>query len=51
MKTGWMVDTFGHISQSPQIHRLFGIDSVFVWRGVPELEPYFNWFGADEVSY
>ncbi|MCO5195789.1 MAG: hypothetical protein M9930_21220 [Anaerolineae bacterium] len=47
MKTGWMVDTFGHISQSPQIHRLFGIDSVFVWRGVPELEPYFNWFGAD----
>jgi alpha-mannosidase len=45
--TGWLVDTFGHISQSPQIHRMFGIDSVFVWRGVPQLEPYFHWQGAD----
>jgi alpha-mannosidase len=47
MHTGWLVDTFGHISQSPQIHRLFGIDAVFVWRGVPRLEPYFHWQGAD----
>jgi alpha-mannosidase len=47
MDTGWLVDTFGHISQSPQIHSLFGIDSVFVWRGVPELEPYFNWQAPD----
>ena len=47
MDTGWLVDTFGHISQSPQIHRMFGIDSVFVWRGVPELEPYFNWQAPD----
>ena len=47
MKTGWMVDTFGHISQSPQIHQLFGIDALYVWRGVPQLEPYFNWQGAD----
>ena len=47
MDTGWLVDTFGHISQSPQIHRLFGIESVFVWRGVPELEPYFNWQAPD----
>ncbi|MCA9949534.1 MAG: hypothetical protein KDE48_07815 [Anaerolineales bacterium] len=47
MNTGWMVDTFGHISQSPQIHRLFGIQSIFVWRGVPQLTPYFNWRGAD----
>ncbi|MFT5193352.1 MAG: alpha-mannosidase [Cellvibrionaceae bacterium] len=43
---GWMVDTFGHISQSPQIHRHFGIDTVYVWRGVPQLKPYFNWQGA-----
>lgn len=47
MHTGWLVDTFGHISQTPQIHGLFGIDAVFVWRGVPRLEPYFHWQGAD----
>ena len=45
--TGWLVDTFGHISQSPQIHRLFNIDTVYVWRGVPVLEPYFTWQAAD----
>ena len=44
---GWLVDTFGHISQNPQIHSLFGIDAVYVWRGVPQLEPFFRWQGAD----
>ena len=43
---GWMVDTFGHLSQSPQIHQKFGIDTVYVWRGMPELEPYFEWQGS-----
>jgi alpha-mannosidase len=47
MDTGWLVDTFGHISQTPQIHRMFGIESVYVWRGVPRLEPYFHWQAAD----
>jgi alpha-mannosidase len=47
MQTGWLVDVFGHISQAPQIHRLFGIQALYVWRGVPRLEPYFNWEGAD----
>lgn len=47
MKTGWLVDTFGHISQSPQIHSLFGIDAVYVWRGVPEMTPYFHWQSPD----
>ncbi|HSM57086.1 MAG TPA: hypothetical protein VK879_13115, partial [Candidatus Sulfomarinibacteraceae bacterium] len=46
-QAGWLVDTFGHISQAPQIHRLFGLDAVFVWRGVPLLQPYFAWRGAD----
>lgn len=46
-RAGWLVDTFGHISQGPQLHRLFGLESVFVWRGVPQLEPYFHWLGAD----
>jgi alpha-mannosidase len=47
MRTGWLVDTFGHISQAPQLHRLFDIDAVYVWRGVPQLAPYFCWRGAD----
>ncbi|MDX1523209.1 MAG: hypothetical protein R3264_16400, partial [Anaerolineae bacterium] len=44
---GWLVDTFGHISQSPQLHRMFGLKAVFVWRGVPQLNPYFQWQGSD----
>lgn len=48
--TGWLVDTFGHISQAPQIHSLFGIDSVYVWRGAPIMVPYFNWLGPDGSS-
>lgn len=47
MHVGWMVDTFGHISQAAQIHRLFGIEALYLWRGVPLLVPYFNWQGAD----
>lgn len=45
--TGWLVDTFGHISQAPQLHQLFGLDAIFVWRGIPQIVPYFNWKGAD----
>ncbi len=45
--TGWLVDTFGHTSQTPQLHRLAGLRAVYVWRGVPRLEPYFVWQGAD----
>jgi alpha-mannosidase len=46
-QVGWMVDTFGHINQAPQIHQLFDITALYVWRGVPQLEPYFTWQGAD----
>ena len=46
-KFGWLVDTFGQISQSPQIHRMFGIEAVYIWRGIPILKPYFTWVGAD----
>ncbi len=45
--TGWLVDTFGHISQAPQLHAMFGIEAVYVWRGVPQLAPYFNWVGSN----
>ncbi|MEW5956659.1 MAG: glycoside hydrolase family 38 C-terminal domain-containing protein [Chloroflexota bacterium] len=34
MNVGWMLDNFGQIAQAPQIYRGFGIDGVFVWRGV-----------------
>ncbi len=34
MKAGWMLDNFGQIGQAPQIYQGFGIDGVFVWRGV-----------------
>ncbi len=33
MDLGYVPDTFGHISQLPQLLRLFGIDNAFVWRG------------------
>ncbi len=43
----WLVDTFGHISQTPQLLAMAGIDAVYVWRGVPEMEPFFDWYGAN----
>lgn len=46
-QTGWLVDTFGHIAQAPQLHRMFGLQAVYVWRGVPEIEPYFYWQSSD----
>lgn len=47
MRMGWMVDNFGHLSQAPQLHQQMGIDAVYVWRGVPQFDPYINWQGAD----
>ncbi|MEA3357202.1 MAG: hypothetical protein U9Q67_02110 [Patescibacteria group bacterium] len=44
----WLVDTFGHPAQSPQIHRMFGIKHAYVWRGVPKLIPFFKWHGSDK---
>lgn len=38
MKVGWMLDNFGQVAQAPQIYQGFGIDGVFVWRGVA-IEP------------
>lgn len=45
--TAWCVDLFGHSSQVPQIHRQFGIQNAYLWRGVAKLEPFFRWQGAD----
>lgn len=38
MKVGWMLDNFGQISQTSQIHKEAGINGLFVWRGV-EMDP------------
>ncbi len=46
----WLVDTFGHISQTPQLLALAGVDAAFVWRGVPEMYPTFDWAGADGTT-
>ncbi len=38
MKIGWLMDNFGQISQTAQIHMGFGIKGLYVWRGV-EMNP------------
>ncbi len=50
-KTGWILDSFGQISQAPQLHKQFDMKGIVVWRGV-ELDPFnlnseFEWVGAD----
>ncbi len=49
-RVAWLVDTFGHISQAPQILAQFGIDAAYVWRGVPQMTPLFNWEGPDGTT-
>ncbi len=36
MDVGYLPDMFGHVSQMPQIFRLFGFEHAVVWRGVPK---------------
>jgi mannosylglycerate hydrolase len=51
MKVGWLVDTFGHISQTPQLLNQFGINGIFIARGFPippdEIMSEFTWSGPD----
>jgi alpha-mannosidase len=35
MRLGYIPDSFGHISQMPQLLRLVGLTDACVWRGVP----------------
>ena len=42
-KLGYLPDTFGHISQMPQILKQFGLDSCVLWRGVLPKTPFFQW--------
>ncbi len=54
MKVGWLPDTFGQIGQVPQIHKLSGIEGLFVWRGIefPEDDVHaeFLWEGPDKTK-
>ena len=54
MKIGWLMDNFGQISQCPQIHASFGIDTVFMWRGLTlppnELRSEYVWRSHDGSS-
>ena len=43
MPVGYIPDTFGHISQLPQMFRGFGLDSAALWRGLPPLPTEFTW--------
>lgn len=47
--TGWLLDTFGHHAQMPQILRLAGYGSYWFFRGVPgwEVPSEFLWEGID----
>jgi alpha-mannosidase len=50
VKTGWLLDTFGHHAQMPQILRLAGYDSFWFARGVEDrskMPSDFLWQGLD----
>jgi alpha-mannosidase len=54
MNAGWLLDSFGHISQEPQLHRIFGIEKVFLWRGISfendGISQEFFWKGSDGTA-
>ena len=50
MSVGYIPDSFGHISQLPQILAGFGIRDAAVWRGVPDLPTEFLWQSPDETA-
>jgi len=39
MQVGWLLDNFGQISQTAQIHKEANLKGLFVWRGI-EMDPY-----------
>ncbi|PTV95040.1 mannosylglycerate hydrolase [Halanaerobium saccharolyticum] len=51
MKAGWLLDNFGQISQTVQIHKEFNMEGLFLWRGVEmdpdEVQSEFKWKGPD----
>ena len=49
MPNGFVSDIFSHVSQMPQIFRMFGIDSAYFYRGTPcaDEQSEMAWEGAD----
>jgi alpha-mannosidase len=47
MAVGYVPDSFGHISQLPQILRGFGLDAAVLWRGVGDAPNEFQWAAPD----
>ncbi|MGJ8455692.1 glycoside hydrolase family 38 C-terminal domain-containing protein [Pseudothermotoga sp. U03pept] len=45
----WAVDNFGFVSQLPQILKIYGVEDIFLWRGVRMAEPSleFLWHSVD----
>jgi alpha-mannosidase len=52
MRIGYIPDSFGHISQMPQLLRLAGLTDACVWRGVPTAvdRAAFRWEAPDGSS-
>jgi len=52
MRLGYIPDSFGHISQMPQLLRLAGLTDACVWRGVPAAvdRAAFRWEAPDGSS-
>jgi hypothetical protein len=46
---GYLPDMFGHISQTPQLLRGFGINNAILWRGISgdDLRSEFRWLSPD----
>ncbi|MBN8193839.1 hypothetical protein JI667_16945 [Bacillus sp. NTK074B] len=42
-KVGYLPDTFGHVSQMPQLLQGFGIDNAILWRGIKPETSEFHW--------
>lgn len=47
---GYLPDTFGHISQMPQVLKQYGIDNAILWRGAVSSSFENHWIGSDGSS-
>jgi alpha-mannosidase len=47
MAVGYVPDTFGHISQLPQLLHGFGMNTAVIWRGVGDAPTEFRWAAPD----
>lgn len=49
VRVGWLLDTFGHHAQLPQLLKLAGLDTFWFFRGVPSWQTpsEFEWEGLD----